>query len=228
LQLLQWSNISQKSHLSENNETDAELIDYLFDGNYFARETIINYLQDQRSVSKETIASNVAGKLGDPAKKEDAVMILGQLASAASATLADLNTVLQDGSNSIDLRLKVIGAMDHIDYTSVPLSSWLLGLDPAASANMPFDSRSYVNRAMDVFEDAGESSISILQSGLGSGDAVIRRRCVTTLGRLLSGYDSDVFCAPGNTVTDFSSHIASVQSALQPLLSDPKAYVASI
>ena len=81
-------------------------------------------------------------------------MILGQLGTAASATLADLNTVLQDGSNSIGLRLKAIGAMDHIDYTSVPLSSWLIGLDPAAGANMPFDSRSYVNRAMDVFEDA--------------------------------------------------------------------------
>jgi rhamnogalacturonan endolyase len=218
--------VALNGYLREDNETDAELIDYLFDGNYFSREIIIHYLRDERGVSKKSIASSVVKKLKDPKKKEDAVMILGQLGIAATATLPALKTVLQDGKNSIDLRLKVIAAMEQIDYNSVPLSSWLIGLDSAASANMAFTSRSYVNRAMDVFEDAGESSIAILVKGLGSSDAIKRRRCVTTLGRVLSGFDSDVFYIPGKTVSDFSSHIKGVQSALRPLLKDPKAYVA--
>jgi hypothetical protein len=62
--------VALNGYLREDNETDAELIDYLFDGNYFSREIIIHYLRDERGVSKKSIASSVVKKLKDPKKKK--------------------------------------------------------------------------------------------------------------------------------------------------------------
>jgi rhamnogalacturonan endolyase len=161
------------------------ILESLLTLDYFGREVAIKALQDA-GYSREGIASDVAKYVMDShgGLQVPAIRTLGQIGMEARAVIPQLLQVLENAGGNLDLELELIGALQQIDPDSVPLSAWVLALGPEGGRDLPFSSRSYVNKAMDALECAGLEAVPLLLSALRSADPVVRSRAAVILGNI--------------------------------------------
>ena len=158
----------------------------LVDANYYVRDAAIRALQ-AFGESNEEIVSSIIFYLGsgnaikiriDAAETLSEMSMLPGLYSCAKVTaIPELLAIVQNSTETLELRLYALTALWKLDEDAVPVSAWLLPLqaDPGEGHRFTF------NKAMAALEKAGKNAVPLLREALKKDNAIVKTRVATLL-----------------------------------------------